>query len=91
MAMAATDHNLLVVGALQGVFRSRDGGTTWERITPENPDVLENHASMKNFVSVAIDPQNPDVIYAGTRHLAWKTTNGGQTWHNVKDGMLDDS
>ncbi len=91
MAMAATDHNLLVVGALEGVFRSRDGGTTWERITPENPDVLENHASMKNFVSVAIDPQNPDVIYAGTRHLAWKTTNGGQTWHNVKDGMLDDS
>ena len=91
MAMAATDHNLLVVGALEGVFRSRDGGTTWERITPENPDVLENHASMKNFVSVAIDPTNPDVMYAGTRHLAWKTTNGGQTWHNVKDGMLDDS
>lgn len=91
MAMAATDHNLLVIGALEGVFRSRDGGATWERITPENPDVLENHASMKNFVSVAIDPQNPDVMYAGTRHLAWKTTNGGQTWHNVKDGMLDDS
>ena len=91
MAMAATDHNLLVVGSLQGVFRSKDGGATWERITPENPDVLENHASMKNFVSVAIDPQNPDVIYAGTRHLAWKTTNGGQTWHNIKDGMLDDS
>ena len=91
MAMAATDHNLLVIGTLQGVFRSRDGGATWERITPENPDVLENHASMKNFVSVAVDPQNPDVIYAGTRHLAWKTTNGGQTWHNIKDGMLDDS
>ena len=91
MAMAASDHNLLVIGALQGVFRSKDGGTTWERISPENPEVLENHASMKNFVSVAIDPQNPDVIYAGTRHLAWKTTNGGQTWHNIKDGMLDDS
>ncbi len=91
MAMAPSDHSLLVIGALQGVFRSRDGGATWDRITPENPDVLENHASMKNFVSVAIDPQNPDVIYAGTRHLAWKTTNGGQTWHNIKDGMLDDS
>jgi len=91
MAMAATDHNLIVIGTLQGVYRSRDGGAAWERITPENPEVLENHASMKNFVSVAIDPQNPDVIYAGTRHLAWKTTNGGQTWKNIKDGMLDDS
>jgi len=91
LAMAPSDHNTLVIGALDGVFRSGDGGTTWERMTPENPEVMENHASMKNFVSVAVDPQNPDIVYAGTRHLAWKTANGGKNWHNVKDGMLDDS
>ena len=89
--MAPSDHNTLVIGALDGVFRSRDGGATWERMTPENPEVLENHSSMKNFVSVAIDPQNPDIVYAGTRHLAWKTSDGGKNWHNIKDGMLDDS
>ena len=91
LAMAPSDHNVLVIGALDGVFRSKDAGATWERMTPENPEVLENHASMKNFVSVAIDPLNPDVVYAGTRHLAWKTSNAGQSWHNIKDGMLDDS
>jgi photosystem II stability/assembly factor-like uncharacterized protein len=91
LAMAPSDHETLVIGALDGVFRSRDGGKKWERMTPENPDVLENNASLKNFVSVAIDPQNPDIVYAGTRHLAWKTTDGGKNWHNVKDGMLDDS
>ncbi len=91
LAMAPSDHNTLVIGALDGVFRSRDGGATWQRMTPENPWVAENHSSMKNFVSVAIDPQNPDVVYAGTRHLAWKTSDGGKDWHNVKDGMLDDS
>ncbi len=91
LAMAASDHNTLVFGALDGIFRSSDGGSTWQRITPENPEVTENHASMKNFVSVAIDPQNPDVIYGGTRHLAWKTSDGGKNWHNIKDGMLDDS
>jgi len=91
LAMAQSDHNVLVIGALDGVFRSRDGGSTWERMTPENPDVLENNASLKNFVSVAIDPVNPDVVYAGTRHLAWKTSDGGKNWHNIKDGMLDDS
>ena len=42
-------------------------------------------------VSVAIDPRNPDVIYAGTRHLPWKTTDGGANWHNLKEGILDDS
>ena len=91
LAMAPSDHNTLVIGALDGVFRSRDGGATWERISPENPLAIENHSSLKNFVSVAIDPQNPDIIYAGTRHLPWKTTNGGTTWHNLKDGILDDS
>ena len=91
LAMAPSDHNTLVIGALDGVFRSRDGGATWERISPENPLAIENHSSLKNFVSVAIDPQNPDVIYAGTRHLPWKTTNGGASWHNLKEGILDDS
>ena len=91
LAMAPSDHDTLVIGGLDGVFRSRDGGATWQRMTPENPEIMENHSSMKNFVSVAIDPQNPDVVYAGTRHLAWKTSDGGKNWHNVKDGMLDDS
>jgi photosystem II stability/assembly factor-like uncharacterized protein len=91
LAMAPSDHNMLVIGALDGVFRSRDGGATWERISPENPLAIENHSSLKNFVSVAIDPQNPDIMYAGTRHLPWKTTNGGASWHNLKDGILDDS
>lgn len=91
LAMAPSDHNTLVIGALDGVFRSRDGGTTWKRMTPEDPPVMENHSSMKNFVSVAVDPQDPDIVYAGTRHLAWKTTDGGLHWHNTAEGMQDDS
>jgi photosystem II stability/assembly factor-like uncharacterized protein len=91
LAMAPSDHNVLVIGALDGVFRSRDGGTTWEKMTPDNPEVTANYSSMRNFVSVAIDPQNPDVVYAGTRHLAWKTADGGKNWHSIHDGMLDDS
>lgn len=91
LAMAPSDHNTLVIGALDGVFRSSDGGATWVRITPENHMAIENHSSLRNFVSVAIDPQNPDVIYAGTRHLPWKTTDGGANWRNLKEGILDDS
>jgi len=91
LSMAPSDHNVLVIGALDGVFRSPDAGATWVKMTPDNPQVLENNASLKNFVSVAIDPTNPDIVYVGTRHLAWKTSNGGQNWHNIKDGMLDDS
>ncbi len=85
LAMAPSDHNILVIGALDGVLRSRDGGATWERISPEN------HAEIKNVESVAIDPADPDIIYAGTFHLPWKTEDGGKSWHSIQQGMLLDS
>jgi len=85
LSIAASDPKTLVVGALDGIYRSRNGGHDWERISPEN------HAEIKNVESVAIDPVNPDVIYAGTWHLPWKTEDGGKTWHNIKKGVIDDS
>src|SRR5690242_15150976 len=85
LSIAASDPKILAVGALDGIYRSRNGGHDWERISPEN------HAEIKNVESVAIDPENPDVIYAGTWHLPWKTEDGGKTWHNIKKGVIDDS
>jgi len=85
LSIAASDPKILAVGALDGIYRSRNGGHDWERISPEN------HAEIKNVESIAIDPTNPDVIYAGTWHLPWKTEDGGKTWHNIKKGVIDDS
>ena len=85
LAMAASDPQVLVTGALDGVFRSRDGGRTFEQISPVN------HAEIKNIESVAIDPRDPNVVYAGTWHLAWKTDDGGANWHHINKGMIDDS
>lgn len=85
LGIAASDPRILVVGALDGIYRSRNGGRDFERISPAN------HAEIKNVESVAIDPVNPDVIYAGTWHLPWKTEDGGKTWHSIKKGVIDDS
>ena len=84
-AQSSSDPRRLVAGALDGVFASKDGGEHWAQISPPN------HAEIRNIESVAIDPQNPDTIYAGTWHLPWKTTDGGATWKNIKNGMIDDS
>jgi len=46
---------------------------------------------MRVITAVAFDPSNRDVIYAGTPHLPWKTTDGGKTWNSIHEGMLDDS
>ncbi len=85
LAQAASDRNVIVFGALDGVFRSRDGGDTFERISPEGS------AEIRNVESIAVDPKNPDIIYAGTWHLPWKTGDGGKNWHNIKNGVIDDS
>ncbi len=84
-SIADSDSRVLVAGALDGVFRSKDGGETWERISPAS------HNDIKNIESIAIDPQNPNVIYAGTWHLAWKTDDGGTNWRHINKGMIDDS
>ncbi len=85
LSIADANSKILVAGALDGIYRSHDGGQNWERIS------LENHAEIKNIESIAIDPANPDVIYAGTWHLPWKTEDGGKSWHNIKKGVIDDS
>jgi photosystem II stability/assembly factor-like uncharacterized protein len=76
---------ILVAGALDGVYRSKDGGDSWERLTPANS------SEIKNIESIAIDPKDPNTVYAGTWHLAWKTTDGGANWQHINKGMIDDS
>ena len=84
-AMAPSNPDILVAGALDGVYRSKDGGDHWDLISPPN------HPDIRNVESLAIDPVNPDSIYAGTWHLPWKTSDGGISWKNIKNGVIDDS
>lgn len=80
-----SDPDTWLAGTRTGVFRSVDDGSSWQRITPaEDPE-------LQNIDSLAIDPQNPRIIYVGTYHLPWKTTDGGKTWKSIASGMIDDS
>ncbi len=84
MAIAPSDEKVVVAGALDGVYRSTDGGNNWQRISA-------NDGVVKNVESLAIDPKDPNTIYAGTWHLAWKTSDGGANWQHITKGMIDDS
>ena len=66
-------------------FRSLSAGRSWERISPPY------HQEIRNIESLALDPNDPQVIYAGTWHLPWKTTDGGRIWRSIKTGIIDDS
>jgi photosystem II stability/assembly factor-like uncharacterized protein len=85
LAQSASNPKMLVVGTLKGVFRSEDSGQHWDQISPAT------NAELHEVESIAIDPKDPMTIYAGTWHLPWKTTDGGANWHNIKQGLIDDS
>jgi hypothetical protein len=85
LVQAPSDPDVIVAGALDGIFRFRKGSGAWEQISPKGD------AELRNFDSLSIDPLNPDVIYAGTFHLPWKTMDGGDQWVAIHRGMKDDS
>jgi photosystem II stability/assembly factor-like uncharacterized protein len=74
----------------RGVFRSKDGGKSWERVLFRNDET--------GAIDLSIDPRNPDVMYAGlwqvyrTPHAMesggpgsglFKSTDGGSTWTEI--------
>jgi photosystem II stability/assembly factor-like uncharacterized protein len=83
----------------RGIFRSTDGGATWEKVLYKD----ENTGGS----DVEMDPSNPDVIYAGmwqsrlgpwedknafagTNGGLFKSSDGGNTWRKLTKGLPDD-
>lgn len=77
IALHPTNANILYVATNDAVYKSRDGGRLWEKFSS---------FSARRVTTVAIDPQLPATIYAGTMGDAvYKSPDGGQHWlpHNV--------
>ncbi|MEO0481490.1 MAG: hypothetical protein AAF196_18625 [Planctomycetota bacterium] len=69
-----------------GMFRSKDGGDTWERAGLENTERIHR---------ILLHPEDPNTAWAGVLGPAWsesdqrgvwKTTDGGNTWEQVLPG-----
>src|ERR1700716_3323342 len=75
-----------VASASGGVWKTINGGTTWESIF--------DHQGSASIGDIAVAPSNPDIIWVGTgeannqRSSSWgdgvyKSENGGKTWTNM--------
>ncbi|HXH06116.1 MAG TPA: sialidase family protein, partial [Vicinamibacterales bacterium] len=78
----------------RGVFRTKDGGKTWERVLFVNPDT--------GCSGLAMHPTNPDILVAGTWQVVMHTwgmfsggpgsgvylsRDGGTTWQRLEKGL----
>ena len=76
----------------RGVYKSVDGGKSWERMLHPN--------ARSGAVDIVLDPGNPEVLYASTWNVRrtpydfssggdgsalWKSTDGGATWTSLMD------
>lgn len=89
-----------VLGALwgdsedRGVYKSVDGGTTWEKILFVNAGT--------GCADLAMDPTNPDILYAsfwefrrtafsfssgGNQSALYKSVDGGKSWNKIHNGF----
>lgn len=69
IALHPTNVNILYVATNDAVYKSRDGGETWERFPS---------FSARRVTTLAIDPLLPATIYAGTMGDAvYKSPDGG--------------
>jgi len=78
----------------RGIFRTVDGGKTWEKVLFVNDST--------GGIDVLLDPSNPRTVYAamwqieihtwgrksgGAGSSIWKSTDGGTTWKRLRDGL----
>ncbi|MBO3700533.1 hypothetical protein [Roseivirga sp. E12] len=103
IALHPTDTNTVYVAAMghlwganneRGLYKTTDGGKTWDRIIYVDDDT--------GVVDVALDPENPQIVYAATYQRRrkpfgfhgggpgsglHKSSDGGKTWKELRVGL----
>jgi photosystem II stability/assembly factor-like uncharacterized protein len=78
-----------IVNSTVGLWKTTDGGATW---FASNTGI----GTIKNMLSLAINPKNPNVVYAGTSFnqnptvaptKIYRSNNAGATWNEMSNGL----
>ncbi len=91
--VAASGHEW-TTNAERGVYKSTDGGKSWEKVLYED--------EMTGAIDLCMDPKDPDTLYASMWHRIrkkwsdpvpgpgggiYKSTDGGQSWARLTNGL----
>jgi len=71
-----TEAHTMFAGGDTGLFMSHNGGAKWERI--------ESQGDVPTIWSLAVDPIDPQILFAGTRPAGvYRSRDGGQRWEKL--------
>lgn len=85
---------IFVAISAAGVFRTRDGGKTWQGINHglkseyelPNPDAEVGHC----VHNIAMHPSNPHTLFMQKHWDVMRSDNGGEDWYEVSDNLPSD-
>lgn len=85
-----SDQNTLYVGTEgTGIYRSRDGGASWRELAVPAPEGMLHMGFPARVVRLALDPSNPNELYAGLEvGGVVRSADGGDTWQSCNSGLL---
>lgn len=90
----AAEGSVWASGNERGLYKTSDGGKTWEKVLNISENTGINH--------MAMDPRNPDIIYAtseqrrrhvftkiggGPESAVYKSTDAGKNWQKLTNGL----
>ena len=85
--IAPSNTNILYMEYEGYVFKSTNKGTTWTQTSfaPVTEPTIEGNDPYRLWgQKMAVDPNNPNVVFAGTpQNGLFVTTNGGTSWQSV--------
>ena len=86
-----TDDNTIFVGTQdQSVFRTFNGGSSWEMLNIPEPAGLCHMGFPSRMVRMCLDPSNPNEIYVGIEVGGLvRSLDGGESWEDISEGLLE--
>ncbi len=73
-----TDENTVIMSTANDLWRTTDGGATWNVIG--QPSFVSQNVRASE---IAFNPENPDIVYAACNNGFWRSINGGDNWTEV--------